>query len=193
MSNNIKKKKPSNAEEFISKYIIDSIAKNPMAFIPVIETMLDPKNPDTNKLHELIADSIAKAVVTKNDIKNLCLKRILENIEHCTDKEIFKIVNDQRVTLEKDSREFIKNIQEKTTVTLCEKYFESQRKKLDTIFEDYFKELTKSIVGYIETLNSRTQDVIVKESSKNSVSIEVPNSMKNKVVEYVKFLQSKED
>jgi len=186
----IKKRKPSKAEDFIFKYVIDSIAKNPMAFIPVIQTMLDPHNPDSDKLHELIAKSIAKALVSNVEIKNLCLNRILENIQHCTDKEIFKIVNDQRITLEKDSKEFIKSIQERTTVTLCEKYFETQREKIDEIFKDYFKTITASVQAHIEALDNKTQEIVVKNSDKNSVTVQIPNKMKDKVIEYVKFLDS---
>lgn len=191
--NDIKKKKISNnTADAMTRYIVDSIAKNPLAFIPVIQTMLSPDNPDSDRLHQMIAESICKALVSKNDFKNICLERIVENIQQCTDKEIFKIVNDQRVALESDSKEFIRNIQEKTTVTLCEKYFNTQKKKLDSIFEDYFKEITKSIKSHIDALDAKTQDVIIKASDKNSVSIQVPNHMKNKVVEYMKFLQTQD-
>ena len=185
-----KKKKGSNGEGILVKYIVDTIAKNPIAFIPVIESIIDPGNPDSDRLHKLIADSISKAIISNNEVKNVCLQRILENIEQCTDKEIFKIVNDQRLSLEKDSKEFIRNIQRQTTVALCEKYFEAQKKKIEDIFDDYFKELTKSIQQHIQALDAKTQDIIVKESDKNSVSVMVPNSMKDKVVEYMKFLQT---
>lgn len=185
-----KKKTVSNGEGILVKYIVDTIAKNPIAFIPVIESIIEPGNPDSDRLHKLIADSISKAIISNNEVKNVCLQRILENIEQCTDKEIFKIVNDQRLTLEKDSKEFIRNIQRQTTVALCEKYFEAQKKKIEDIFDDYFKELTKSIQQHIEALDAKTQDIIIKESDKNSVSVMVPNSMKDKVVEYMKFLQT---
>lgn len=187
-----KKKKSDSTEILITKYLIDTIVKNPMSFIPIIESMLDPRNPDSVKLHDEIAKSISKAIISKTDLKNLCLERILQNIEHCTDQEIFKIVNDQRLSLEKDSKQFIKTIQEKTTIALCEKYFQTQQTKFDEIFDDYFKELSKSIQSHIEALDKKTQEIIVKTSANNCVSVEVPAHMQKKVVEYVKFIQSQE-
>lgn len=190
MASNNTKKKTSKAEEFITKYVIDSIAKNPMAFIPIIETMLDPENPDSIMLHDMIAESVKEALVCNAEIKNLCLQRILENIQNCTDQEIFKIVNEQRVSLENDSKEFIREIQRQTTVTLCEKYFETQRDKIDEIFQDYFKTISTSVQAHIEALDEKTKDLVIEKSGKNAVNIQVPDKFKDKVVEYIKFLDS---
>lgn len=190
MAINNTKKKISKAEEFITKYVIDSIAKNPMAFIPIIETMLDPENPDSMMLHDMIAESVKEALISNTEIKNLCLQRILENIQNCTDQEIFKIVNEQRVSLENDSKEFIREIQRQTTVTLCEKYFETQRDKIDEIFQDYFKTISTSVQAHIEALDEKTKDLVIEKSGKNAVNIQVPNKFKDKVVEYIKFLDS---
>lgn len=190
MASNSTKKKTSKAEEFITKYVIDSIAKNPMAFIPIIETMLDPENPDSMMLHDMIAESVREALVSSAEIKNLCLQRILENIQNCTDQEIFKIVNEQRVSLEEDSKEFIREIQRQTTVTLCEKYFETQRDKIDEIFQDYFKTISTSVQAHIEALDEKTKDLVIEKSGKNAVNIQVPDKFKDKVVEYIKFLDS---
>lgn len=190
MASNNTKKKTSKAEEFITKYVIDSIAKNPMAFIPIIETMLDPENPDSMMLHDMIAESVREALVSNAEIKNLCLQRILENIQNCTDQEIFKIVNEQRVSLEEDSKEFIREIQRQTTVTLCEKYFETQRDKIDEIFQDYFKTISTSVQAHIEALDEKTKDLVIEKCGKNAVNIQVPDKFKDKVVEYIKFLDS---
>lgn len=188
----VKKTKPSKAEEFITKYVIDGIVKNPMAFIPIIETMLDPKNPDSMILHDMIAESIKRSLVSDKELKNLCLNRILENIQNCTDQEIFKIVNEQRISLEQDSKDFIREIQRQTTVTLCEKYFESQKDKIDEIFQDYFKTISASVQAHIEALDEKTKELVIEKSGKNSVNIQVPDKFKDKVVEYLKFLDSQQ-
>lgn len=186
------KKTISKTDSIVVKYIIDAMAKNPLVFIPIIQTILDPKNPDSSKLRDNVVKSITTALIGDKQLKKLCFDRILENIQTCTDQEIFKIVNDQRLTLEKDSKEFITNIQRQTTVTLCEKYFESKKKIIDEIFNDYFKELSKAISENVEALNKKTKQVLIEKSDENSVNIKVPNSMKGKVVEYVKFLESQQ-
>lgn len=186
------KKSISKTDSVVVKYIISAMAKNPLVFIPIIQTIMDPKNPDSPKLRDQIVKSITSAIVGDKQLKKLCLDRILENIQTCTDQEIFNIVNDQRLQLEEDSKKFIESIQKQTTVTLCEKYFKTKKEIIDKIFDDYFKELSKSIADNVEALNKRTKDVLIEKSDENSVNIKVPNSMKNKVIEYVKFLETQQ-
>lgn len=183
-------KKKSKVNDLFAKYVVDTIAKSPLAFIPIIQAMLDPKSPDSIALHKLIAESMVTALTNNDEIKNTVLTRILEFIQNITDKEVFKIVNQQRLQLEADSKEFIKSIQERITVTLCENYFKEKQAKIDEIFDDYFKDLKKSVQNHIDALDAKTKEVIAKKSGENSVSIEVPNHMKGKVIEYLKFLQS---
>lgn len=186
------KKTISKTDSIVVKYIIDAMAKNPLVFIPIIQTIMDPKNPDSQKLKDSVVKSITNALIGDKQLKKMCYERILENIQHCTDEEIFKIVNDQRLSLEADSKEFITNIQRQTTISLCEKYFETKKKMIDDVFNDYFKEISKTITEHIEALNKDTKKILIEKSDENSVNVKVPNSMKNKVVEYMKFLETQQ-
>ena len=52
------KKKINQSDSIIVKYIVDTISKNPIVFIPIIKTIMDPKNPDSSKLRDCVAEGV---------------------------------------------------------------------------------------------------------------------------------------
>ena len=186
------KKKPSNtADSLVTQLVIHEMGQNPLCFVPIINEIVSKGNPDSRKIVQLIAEGLVKAAVSQKELVKEVKERILDMISGITSEQVMNIVNQQRLSLSKDSKKFLEEVGRAAMVDCCERYFNEKRKEIDKILADYFK----TINGYIENqINKASEKYIDKEKKlkkEHEVTLTIPDSMKDDVVKYVEFLQSK--
>ena len=180
-----------NIDSLVVKCIIETMGKNPLAFIPIIQTIMDPKNPDSDRLTREISKSLTDACITDKEFKQRVGQQILDMINQTTSEQVIGIVNQQRLSLSKDSKKYLEHIARETMVSICEKYFEIKKKEIDKIFNDYFKELKNYIETQIDKTHEKVQKEIKESREKNTVSVEIPADIKDDILKYALFLQKK--
>lgn len=186
------KKKPSNStDSLVTQLVLHEMSQNPLCFVPIINEIVSEGNPDSRKIVQLIAEGLVKAAVSQKELVKEVKERILDMISGITSEQVMNIVNQQRLSLSKDSKKFLEEVGRAAMVDCCEKYFNEKRKEIDKILADYFK----TINGYIENQISKASEKYIDKAEKlkkeHEVTLTIPDSMKDDVVKYVEFLQSK--
>ena len=186
------KKKPSNTtDSLVTQLVLHEMGKNPLCFVPIINEIVSEGNPDSRKIIQLIAEGLVKAAVSQKELVKEVKERILDMISGITSEQVMNIVNQQRLSLSKDSKKFLEEVGRAAMVDCCERYFNEKRKEIDKILSDYFK----TINGYIENQISKASEKYIDKAEKlkkeHEVTLTIPDSMKDDVVKYVEFLQSK--
>lgn len=181
----------SSIDNLVVRCIIEEMGKNPVSFIPIINEVLSGNNPDNRLIIKNISEGLSRAAVSQTELVKSVRLKILDMIEGITSKEIINIVNEQRISLSSDSKKFLEEVARTTMVNLCEKYFEEKRKQIDQIFEDYFKTISTYIEKQLNSSEKKCKKNAEIQSKKHQVNLEIPSSMKDDVIQYVQFLQSK--
>ena len=186
------KKKPSNStDSLVTQLVLHEMGQNPLCFVPIINEIVSEGNPDSRKIVQLIAEGLVKAAVSQKELVKEVKERILDMISGITSEQVMNIVNQQRLSLSKDSKKFLEEVGRAAMVDCCERYFNEKRKEIDKILADYFK----TINGYIENQISKASEKYIDKAEKlkkeHEVTLTIPDSMKDDVVKYVEFLQSK--
>ena len=186
------KKKPSNtADSLVTQLVIHEMGQNPLCFVPIINEIVSKGNPDSRKIVQLIAEGLVKAAVSQKELVKEVKERILDMISGITSEQVMNIVNQQRLSLSKDSKKFLEEVGRAAMVDCCERYFNEKRKEIDKILADYFKTINGYIENQINKASEKYIDKAEKLKKEHEVTLTIPDSMKDDVVKYVEFLQSK--
>lgn len=179
----------NNVDNLVVQCIIQEMGKNPLCFIPIIETVLSKNNPDSRAVVKVIAEGLMKAAISQKDLVKEIKMRILEMIGGITTQQVMNIINEQRLSLSSDSKKFLEDVGKAAMVDCCEKYFNEKKKVIDKILDDYFK----TINNYIETELTKASSKYIEKAKEikkeHEVNITVDESIKDDVLKYVEFLQ----
>jgi len=156
---------------------------NPTILKRVIDTILDPKNPDSSKIRKEVIKNISH-IIQKDDAFITTIKGlVIDNAEEVT-REVVKD------TIE-ESKEYLTNALVNTINFQSQDYFEDKKRFVEGV-------LKKTINNCIRDILSETKKIIEKGnkeikdncSGKKPVSIEVPLEHMNEVRNYVNFLST---
>lgn len=186
-----KKNMQNNVDSLVVQCIIQEMGKNPICFIPIINEILSKNNPDSRAVIKTISEGLMKTAISQADLVKAVKTRILEMIDSITTDQVMKIVNEQRLSLSSDSKKFLEDVGKAAMVDCCEKYFNEKKKVIDKILEDYFKTINKYIEAELTKASSKYLEKAEKIKKENEVNLTVDESIKDDVLKYVEFLQSK--
>lgn len=187
-SNN--KSQECKLDNMVTKCIIEEMGRNPISFVPIINEILSNDGPDKRKIVSLISSALKDSIITNEELKKQVTAEIKELTKAVVKDDVVAIIEENRISLNDDAKKWLDELGNQTMINLCEKYFQEKRAQIDSILDDYFTTIRK----YIEHKLNQTSVELKKDVSiledKNKINIEVPCQLKDKVAEYVSFLQS---
>lgn len=189
------KSKPNNKQEYkldnmVTKCIIEEMGRNPASFIPIINEILSKDNPDKRKIVTLISDALKDCIITNEDLKKQVTEEVKELTKVTVKDDVLSIIEENRISLNDDAKKWLDELGNQTMISLCEKYFQEKRAQIDSILDDYFATIRKYIEHKLNQTSIELKNDINVLQDKNKISIDVPSQFKDKVTEYVSFLQS---
>lgn len=166
---------------------IEEQIKDPIVMKRIIDSILDPKNPDSNKIEKEIikniSNSITKDVAFLTTVKGI----VIENADKITNQIVTKCLN--------DSKEYLTNAMVSIVNMRCEEYLKEQKRIISNIVK-------KTVDNCVEDIIKSTTQVIDKNSKKLSKlddkkesdidNVNVPSKYKKQVEDYVEFLKSRD-
>ena len=159
--------------------------RDPILMKRIVDSILDPKNPDSNKINKEIIKNIS-VCISKDDTFLTTIKgMVIENADNVTNQIVTKCLN--------DSKEYLTNAMVSVVNMRCEEYLKEQRRVITNIIK-------KTIDNCVEDIIKTTKQNIDKNSKKlsnmdtDSISnhINVPSKYKKQVEDYMNFLISKD-
>lgn len=189
------KSKSNNKQEYkldnmVTKCIIEEMGRNPASFIPIINEILSKDNPDKRKIVTLISDALKDSIVNNEDLKKQVSEEVKELTKVTVKDDVLSIIEENRISLNDDAKKWLDELGNQTMISLCEKYFQEKRAQIDSILDDYFATIRKYIEHKLNQTSIELKNDINVLQDKNKISIDVPSQFKDKVTEYVSFLQS---
>lgn len=189
------KSKSNNKQEYkldnmVTKCIIEEMGRNPASFIPIINEILSKDNPDKRKIVTLISDALKDSIVSNEDLKKQVSEEVKELTKVTVKDDVLSIIEENRISLNDDAKKWLDELGNQTMISLCEKYFQEKRAQIDSILDDYFATIRKYIEHKLNQTSIELKNDINVLQDKNKISIDVPSQFKDKVTEYVSFLQS---
>ncbi len=165
---------------------IEEQIKDPIVMKRIIDSILDPKNPDSNKIEKEVVKNISN-FITKDDAFLTSVKGIvIENADNITKQIVTKCLN--------DSKEYLTNAMVSIVNMRCEEYLKEQRRIITNIIK-------KTVDNCVEDIIQSTKQIVDKNSKRLSKldnkkesgidNINVPSKYKKQVEDYVEFLCSK--
>ena len=153
----------------------------------VIDSILDPKNPDSNKIQKEIIKNISNCI-SKDDAFLTTIKGIvIEKAESITDQIVTKCLN--------DSKEHLTNAMISVVNMRCEEYLKEQRRVITNIIkktvDNCVEDIIKTTKQIIDKNNKRISKLNL-DNNTQSDSVNVPSKYKKQVEDYVDFLSSRE-
>ena len=189
------KSKSNNKQEYkldnmVTKCIIEEMGRNPASFMPIINEILSKDNPDKRKIVTLISDALKDCIITNEDLKKQVSEEVKELTKVTVKDDVLSIIEENRISLNDDAKKWLDELGNQTMISLCEKYFQEKRAQIDSILDDYFATIRKYIEHKLNQTSIELKNDINVLQDKNKISIDVPSQFKDKVTEYVSFLQS---
>ena len=156
---------------------------DPIVLKRVIDTLLDPKNPDSNKIRKEVIKNISH-IIKKDDAFITTIKGLVVDKAEDVTNDIVK------ETIE-ESKEYLTNALVNTINFQAQDYFDDKRKFVDNVLKktinDCIRDILTETKKVIEKGNKKLKDNI---SDKKSTTIDVPLEHLSEVRNYVQFLSS---
>lgn len=166
---------------------IEDQLRDPILMKRIVDSILDPKNPDSNKIQKEIIKNISNCIVKDDAFLTTVKGMVIENAESVSNQIVTKCLN--------DSKEYLTNAMVSIVNMRCEEYLKEQKRVITNIIK-------KTIDNCVEDIIKTTKQNIDKNSKKLSKlnfndtdcsdSISVPSKYKKQVEDYVDFLSSKD-
>ena len=164
---------------------IEDQLRDPIVMKRVIDSILDPKNPDSNKIGKEIIKNISNCI-SKDDAFLTTVKGIvIENADRITDQIVTKCLN--------DSKEYLTNAMVSVVNMRCEEYLKEQKRIITNIIkktvDNCVEEILKTTKQNIDKNTRKIEKLNLKDN--DSDSINVPSKYKKQVEDYVDFLSTR--
>lgn len=155
---------------------------DPTILIKIINTIMDPKNPDSNKIKNEIVKNVA-SIIKKDDAFLTTIKgMVISRAEEITQKLVQSTMDECR-----------EQLTDALTVTInahCEEFFTEKRSIIEKILKQKLEKCVQEIIESTKKLidiSNKKLDTVKTEN----VSISVPLQHKEKIEEYIEFLTRK--
>jgi hypothetical protein len=164
--------------------IMDKI-KDPVVLKKVIDTILDPKNPDSNKIRKEVIKNITNCIQKDTAFLTIVKGIIIENADNVTETVVKNVINEYKEQL---TNALV------TTINLqCQEYFNEQKKIVHNLIKTALNNSIKDIEAETKKLTDKhTQKLEKKPKDKlmsDSVSLEMPSMYKEEMEKYLKYLR----
>lgn len=164
--------------------LLDKI-NDPIVLKSVINTILDPKNPDSNKIRKEIIKNISTCIQKDTAFLTTLKGIIIETANEVTEKVVQNSINEYKEQL---TNALV------TTINLqCQEYFSEQKRIIQNIIKKALNNSIKDIETETKKLTDRhTQKMERSQKDKlmsDSVSLEMPSMYKEEMEKYLKYLR----
>ena len=164
---------------------IEEQLRDPILMKRIVDSILDPKNPDSNKINKEIIKNISNCISKDDAFLTTVKGMVIENADNITNQIVTKCLN--------DSKEYLTNAMVSIVNIRCEEYLKEQRRLITNIVK-------KTIDNCVEDIIRTTKQNIDKNSKKlsklntneQSDNINVPSKYKKQIEDYMNFLISKD-
>lgn len=164
---------------------VEEQLRDPILMKRIVDSILDPKNPDSNKINKEIIKNISNCISKDDAFLTTVKGMVIENADNITNQIVTKCLN--------DSKEYLTNAMVSIVNIRCEEYLKEQRRIITNIVK-------KTIDNCVEDIIKTTKQNIDKNSKKlsklntneQSNNINVPFKYKKQVEDYMNFLISKD-
>ena len=164
---------------------IEEQLRDPILMKRIVDSILDPKNPDSNKINKEIIKNISNCISKDDAFLTTVKGMVIENADNITNQIVTKCLN--------DSKEYLTNAMVSIVNIRCEEYLKEQRRVITNIVK-------KTIDNCVEDIIRTTKQNIDKNSKKlsklntneQSDNINVPSKYKKQIEDYMNFLISKD-
>lgn len=168
-----------------TKKIEDQI-KDPIVMKKIIDTILDPKNPDSNKINKEIIKNICNCI-TKDDAFLTTVKgMVIENNVQVTKQIVTSCLD--------DSKEHLTNAMISIINMRCEEYLKEQRRIISNVVKKTLDKCVDDIIKSTKQIIDKNKQKLTKLEVKDSPlmdNVKVPTKYKKQIEDYVEFLSSK--
>lgn len=161
---------------------IENSINDPLVMKRIIDTILDPKNPDSNKINKEIIKNISNCI-QKDDAFLTTLKGVvIESAANVTKQIVTKCLD--------DSKEYLTNALVTTVNLRTEEYFKEKQRIINNILkkclDDCVQEIIKTTKQSTDKNNKKLSCI-----KQGITSVNVPDKYKQQVEDYIGFLKSK--
>jgi len=166
------------------KLISDKL-QDPVMMKRIVDMVLDPKNPDSNKVRKEILKNISNCIQKDDAFLTVVKDYVIQAADAVTRDVVTNCIN--------ESNEYLTNALVTTINNQCQAYFETQKNAVTKILKKTVEDCVADILKATKEAISINQKKIAddkKKSSVQSVSVDVPLSHQKEVENYIKFLST---
>lgn len=158
---------------------------DPIVLKKVIDTILDPKNPDSNKIRKEVIKNISNCIQKDTAFLTTLKGIIIETADDVTHSVVQNSINEYKEQL---TNALV------TTINLqCQEYFSEQKRIIQNIIK-------KALNNTIKDIETETKKITDKHSKKletnkkykewsDTVSMDIPVQHKEEMEKYLKYLR----
>ena len=168
-----------------TKKIEDQI-KDPIVMKKIIDTILDPKNPDSNKINKEIIKNISNCISKDDAFLTTVKGMVIENNIQITEQIVKKCLD--------DSKEYLTNAMVSIINMRCEEYLKEQRRIITNVVKKTLDKCVEDIIKTTRQTIDKNKQRLTKLEVKDTQTmdnVKVPIKYKKQIEDYVDFLSSK--
>lgn len=149
----------------------------------VVDTVLDPKNPDSNKVRKEVVkginDCIKKDTAFLTTIKGI----IIDNGERITQEFVNKCMDEYK--------EQLTNALVTTINIQCQDFFQERKDIINKILKETLETCVKEIIDATKTITDKNSKKLQKIQEKNTCTVDIPLQHKDEIINYINYINQK--
>ena len=165
------------------KTTIEEYLQDPIQLKMVIDTVMDPKNPDSEKVRKEIIKGIHNCIKKDEAFLTTIKGIIIDNGEAVTNKFVQDCMNEYKEKLT-DALVATVNYQ-------CQEFFEERKDIINKILKKTLQDCVQDIIKCTKEVTEKHSKKLKKVQEKNTFSVDVPVEHKDEILNYINFLNQK--
>lgn len=165
---------------------IEEQIKDPVVMKKIIDTILDPKNPDSNKINKEIIKNITNCISKDDAFLTTVKGMVIESNAQVTKQLVQKILD--------ESKEYLTNAMVSIINMRCEEYLKQQRRivtnAIRTALDKCVDEIIKTTKQSVDKSKQKISKIQLNDNPLMD-NVKVPVKYKKQIEDYVDFLSSK--
>ena len=167
--------------------LMDRIKKDPIFMVSVIETIMDPKNPDSQMIRKEIIKVLSDELLRD--------EKYIEDIKETIKNNINVVIDNLLLSIFTQNEDYVKQKINESITAKFNDFINSKMDFMKKLFDDYFSNLKNLVENKLNDAEKETSDKIRKDDSeidnKNCQLVSIPDSIKEDVQKYIDFLKFK--
>ena len=165
------------------KITIEQYLQDPITLKTVIDTVLDPKNPDSEKVKKEIIKGINNCIKKDEAFLTTIKGIIIDNGESITKKFVQDCMDEYKEKLT-DALVATVNYQ-------CQEFFNERKDIINKILKKTLQECVQDIITCTKEVTDKQTKKLKKIQEKNTISLDIPVEHKDEIINYVNFVNQK--